>query len=401
MRYFVRRSLRVAATQLEAADAELRYTEDPNVSVVRRERLTNELSLRAAERRGDFVQAKDALMRAAAADEKGAAMLLEEYKHLKAADVSDLRDSGSEAFQLQQLHCAIKSALAPITDEPQYQTRPINEVTVELQDASSSDTGIPKLSPADRTQTISSQPKRAALEGATVTLLRRLFHLSADDANAVSTRIRRQGSGYQFGHDISFTAPTTNNEMVQCHVECKNYRRPIRPADIADKLLQQKMAARGAPIDHWILISPHTDPSNDLAEMLHEWETEAYWDFHVQVWSPASGIQNLFALDPQVYKAVYNDTPPSIDSSSVLAEFRRRITPRLRMHPGLAAYLREPWSMCFATEDAAHFIDLLVDHVDLGTIDIAGRSIGKPLKGREHLAAGRDALDYAIARGVR
>jgi ubiquitin-like protein Pup len=371
----------VAATQLEAADPELRNTEDPNLTVARRERLINELNLRAAERRGDFVQAKESLIRVAAADAKGAAMLLEEYKHLKAADVSDLRDSESEPFQLQQVHCMIKSALAPITDEPQYQTRPISKLTVELLDTDSPDAERPKASVAGQpTHTIRPQLKGAALEEATVALLRRLFHLSADDANAVSTRIRRQGSGYQFGHDISFTAPAVTNDMVQCHVECKNYRRQIRPADIADKLLQQRMAARGAPIDHWILISPHTDPSNDLAEMLNEWEAEPYWDFRVHVWSPASHIQDFFALDPQVYRAVYNGTPPSVDASSVVAEFRRRITPRLRMHRGLEAYLREPWRMCFATEDAGHFTDLLVDHVDLGTIDIAGRSIGKPLQ---------------------
>ena len=308
-------------------------------------------------------------------------MLLEEYKHLKAADVSDLHDTESEIFQLQQLHRTIKSALAPIYNEPQYEAQPIEEVTIRLPDISSLHTERPSVSPAPhQTRTVSPQLKGATLEEATVALLRHLFQLSAGDANAVSTRIRRQGSGYQFGHDISFTAPAATNEVVKCHVECKNYRRPIRPADIADKLLQQRMAARGAPIDHWILISPHTDPSNDLAEMLREWETEPYWDFCVHVWSPASGIQNLFALDPQVYRAVYNNAPPSVDDSSVLAEFRRRITPRLRMHPGLAAYLREPWRMCFATEDAAHFTDLLVDHVDLGTIDIAGRPIDKPLQ---------------------
>ena len=203
--------------------------------------------------------------------------------------------------------------------------------------------------------------------------------MSRDQALANAPLLRRQRGGYQFGHDISFDAVVAGTGHARCHVECKNYSTPVPASDVVVKLAQQKLAAATAPIDHWILISPHVDPTNDFQEMLRAWEDSEEYGFSVQVWSPQSGVRDLFATAPDVYRALYDGEPPVVDTGQVTREFLNRIAPRLRIPPAFRAYLRDPWRMCFATEDAAHFIALVGDHVDVGAVDAAGRPLDQKL----------------------
>jgi hypothetical protein len=329
-----------------------------------------EQMVRLAERQQRFADARAHLERLPDTAGDRALRLMDEYKHLLAASATELADSASSPAQLLRMHVRVKELVAPIPVVRAGQ-RTVEQIDLGVTDAHEDRARRrtprpPAVPPVTAGQT---------LEAAALALLRRLFDLSADQAMAFPSLLRRQGGGYQFGHDLSFDAAVAGNEHVRCHVECKNYSDLIRTGDIAEKLLQQKVAAATAPIDHWILISPHSDPANDLQELLRTWEETEEWGFSVQVWSPQSGVRELFSAAPDVYKALYNIDPPIVDTARVTRAFLNRIAPRLRIPRAFRAYLRDPWRMCFATEDAAHFSALVGDHVDVGAIDATGRAL--------------------------
>lgn len=341
-----------------------------------------EVRLRMAERGRDFLEVHRLLRIAlqTLSPDDGAG-LAEEYHHLVDASENELSDLSSELVRLLDLHRAIKIAIAPRAEDlADDGSERVVEDVADL-DEIEPRTGAASQSAVGRAASVEVSPARkgASLEIATVALLRRVFELSAAEGEAIATELRRQAGGYQFGHDVELVVRSARSKSVRCHLECKSYSRPIRTRDIADKLLQQKSASRHAPIDHWILISPHSDPANDLAEMLHEWEHGDDWPFRVQIWSPRNGVRQLFAVVPEVYRALFADEPPPLDEGQVINEVRDRLAPQRRLHPGLREYLTEPWRMCFRGEDAGHFASIEADHVQLRTVDLAGRPMGGTL----------------------
>jgi hypothetical protein len=208
----------------------------------------------------------------------------------------------------------------------------------------------------------------AALEQATADLLRRLFTVKAETPKLVLSQLRRQTAGTQFGHDIAFECFAEGNPIVRCHVECKNVHHAIGLDDIAPKIAQQEFYGRDAQVDHWILISPHSDPTNELREMLNSWEEKRRYPFSVQTWSPESGIHGLFAAEPEVYQAIYG-AQPSDDDLQVAEQsaklFRAKLAPRLRIDEVWRSYLSEPGRLCFGNEIRDDFEALFVSHVQL------------------------------------
>jgi DNA (cytosine-5)-methyltransferase 1 len=214
------------------------------------------------------------------------------------------------------------------------------------------------------------QRSGAALEQATADLLRRLFTVKADTPKLVLSRLRRQTAGTQFGHDIAFgfECSAEDHPTVRCHVECKNVDHPIGLDDIAPKIVQQEFYGRGAQVDHWILISPHSDPKNELRQMLDSWEEEDKYPFSVQLWSPEIGIHSLFATEPDLYQAIYGVQPSDDDLAAAEQSaglFRARLAPRLRIDKVWRSYLRDPDRLCFGKEARDDFDALFTHHVAL------------------------------------
>jgi Pentapeptide repeats (8 copies)/NACHT domain/C-5 cytosine-specific DNA methylase len=212
------------------------------------------------------------------------------------------------------------------------------------------------------------QRSGAALEQATADLLRRLFAVKDNTPKLALSRLRRQTAGIQFGHDIAFECFTEGNPAVRCHVECKNVDHPIGLDDIAPKIMQQEFYGRDAQVDHWILVSPHSDPKNELRGILDSWEEEGRYPFSVQIWSPENGIHSLFAIEPDVYQAIYGVRPS--DDNLAAAEqsaelFRARLAPRLRIDKVWHSYLRDPRKLCFDKEASDDFDALFANHVQL------------------------------------
>lgn len=226
----------------------------------------------------------------------------------------------------------------------------------------------------------------AKLEIGVLRVLRRLFVIAEDVESALLQRIRRQRPGLQMGHDLEFDCQVQDERRVACHVECKNYLSPITTRDIADKLLQQEMYWRHGGIDHWILISPHTDPSNELSLLLDYWAASDRFPFSVQVWSPESGVHALFALDPELCEELYGDryfgdswsasnfVP---DGSPNIASWLSRLAPRIRLPKLWRDYISTPAKLCYVGEDQAQLNDLFQRHAVLRATD----SRGTPLPG--------------------
>ena len=228
--------------------------------------------------------------------------------------------------------------------------------------------------PTDSTPRRSPQQLGALLEQATVDLFARFFAVEPD---TILSRLRRQGAGTQFGHDVEaeWTWTVAGNPAVRCHVECKNLDRRVTVDDIAGKLAQQKYHHRGIQIDHWILISPHHDGANDLPGMLEAWDQQSEYPFSVQIWSPETRVREMFALEPAVYEAVYGRPPTQeeVSASGEAAElFRERLAPRLRIDTVWRQYLKQPGKFCFVNEDSQHFDQLYGHHLPLKAADGRG-----------------------------
>jgi type I restriction system adenine methylase HsdM len=230
-------------------------------------------------------------------------------------------------------------------------------------------------SAADMRPLRSPQQSGVALEQATVDLLARLFSMEDDTRELLLTRLRRQAGGTQFGHDIELDCKVAGSPTVRCHVECKNLDRDITLDDIAAKLVQQKFHHRDAQVDHWILISPHTNPSNEVRTILNTWEEIGEYSFSVQIWSPENGIRELFAIEAEVYRRLYGQLPTKRelkDAEQSIELIRERLAPRLGIDAIWRRYLADPRTLCFVNEDFSHFEELYANHLHLKATDERG-----------------------------
>lgn len=122
-----------------------------------------------------------------------------------------------------------------------------------------------------------SQARGESLEKAVLELFRRLFERDGAESEVVLERIRIQRSGTQNGFDVTFTCQDRFGVAVTCMVECKNYRNDlIRLDDVSPKLTALRDIGRR--VDHWILISPNGQVSNELSQMAERWRNDFGWE---------------------------------------------------------------------------------------------------------------------------
>ena len=125
-------------------------------------------------------------------------------------------------------------------------------------------------SPTIKPQVVSAEEKGDQLEKAIARLFRTFFQLGED----VPWKIRQQKRGTQGGYDLSIEwsgkCDVASNIKVRCHIECKNYKNQITPNEVAEKLLAEPR--RSPVIEHWILISPRSNPSKPVERVFGESE---------------------------------------------------------------------------------------------------------------------------------
>ncbi len=197
----------------------------------------------------------------------------------------------------------------------------------------------------------SSQQRGAQLELAVVQLICGLFPACGPE---VLTHLHHQGSGIQFGFDITFTYCDSHGISCTCMIECKNYTdNSIRMRDVAEKLVSLQQTGR--EVDHWILISPNGQLSNELEGVQKAWQEPGYWEpiGKVQFWTKSEQVHELFGLFPPLYREFYavgEDDPstwPDDIRSNILRRWKNRVQPVLRLPKPWQRYLQQ--SRCLLT----------------------------------------------------
>lgn len=222
-----------------------------------------------------------------------------------------------------------------------------------------------------------------------LSVFRHLFRIEGDDWHTEGTagrsaQVRRQRSGTQFGADIVIRFKgTAVGSSSTCLVECKNYASNpagLTVATVADKLLQAQAGFAAEPVDHWILISPDVDPGNDLDRMVEHWNATRFFPFAVQVWSPQSGVRELFATEPVIYRSLYGQDPAEArrDAADVLAEFSARLRPPVRLPDKLRAYVQNRES--FVERGERGWLSKIASGIERFGFDDKGARLPRPLE---------------------
>jgi serine/threonine protein kinase/FixJ family two-component response regulator len=188
------------------------------------------------------------------------------------------------------------------------------------------------------------------LEKAVLKLFKDFFNICEEDKTLTLTNARQQGKGLQFGHDLKFVCGRLGDKEIRFLIECKNYSEKIATRDIADKLMQVDEYYDKDYIDHWILISPNEDVSNELENLIESWEKKGKFSFKVQAWTPATRVKEFFGLNPAIYDKIIKVPDLEIHpkdwseqkKQEVIEFWKEKLEPPLRLPVGWEDYLRQP-----------------------------------------------------------
>lgn len=283
----------------------------------------------------------------------------------------NLPDLAREAMALWR----VLSADSPMYSDLVSQDPQVEEPGVSLDEAETpTDETLrvrPRMAPAEP------QKLGADLEVNVLTVFEPLVSIGRDEVARINTELRRQRSGTQYGTDIVFRATAVGSEST-CLIECKNYTSPLTVNDVAGKLAQAEAAYDDEPVDHWILVSPHQEPSNELDQLVQKWNRTQRYPFTVQVWSPQSGVRELFGAVPNIYRKVYGHEPDPVDVEAVLTAFGERLHPRPRLPDRLRRYIGDLRSYVLPSE--LRWIDELPWQIERYGYDEAGTPLTRPLR---------------------
>lgn len=233
-----------------------------------------------------------------------------------------------------------------------------------------------------------SEMKGEELELSTMKVLETFLSMCEDKNDFKLSKARQQKGGYQLGCDLQFDVDTTGNKELKLLIECKNYKKEIRLKDIADKLDSAKANHHAVPIDHWVLISPRADVSNELNHLLDLWEKTGEYPFKVQVWTPETQVSQLFGLVPETYDIFFKPEPGEMHpkhwseskKKEIVEYWKGKLKPPLRLPPGWEQYLRSPGKFILQG-DSPELEKLYDDHVTMNCNDKTGTLIqGKTLE---------------------
>ena len=239
-----------------------------------------------------------------------------------------------------------------------FEEEPTGEEPVEIKDS--------ELKP---------QEKGAILEKAVLKLFRRFFTIGEEQEEVILEKLRIQGGGPQFGFDVGFECTVKENENVRCHIECKNLEGKIKLSHIAEKIIQTEDDYSG--IDHWILISPRSDPVGDLEKKVTKWNNKKKYPFKIQIWSPETRVDEFFGLDPDIYDQFYkskeDETHPSQWSekkrNEVFEKWKQKLKTVLRLPREWEKYMQEPFRMCIDDKEHDEFQALYQHYVPMRCMD--------------------------------
>lgn len=102
---------------------------------------------------------------------------------------------------------------------------------------------------------------------------------------------------------------TRKHPEIKCCVECKHYSRGIDVERLFGKLAMAKTMKGN--IDHWILVSPHANLTNDAKIALEERKRDYPFDIHI--WTQENGVEEFFGIIPEVFESFYV-LPPGLEA---------------------------------------------------------------------------------------
>jgi len=236
---------------------------------------------------------------------------------------------------------------------------------------------------------IPSEEKGEGLERAVFALFKELFERCEPDESFQLISARQQDRGRQSGHDLKFVCEITGSKILRFLIECKNYSRKITLDNIAGKLLAAEAYNHNTPIDHWILVSPNANVSNELDKRIESWEKEEKYPFKVQVWTPAESVEKFFGLIPEFYSKFIigrelDIHPKDWDEKKrqeVIASWKKKLEPPLRLPNGWKEYLHDP-SNLFLNKNEKDFEIRYSEHdyVDMNCLDETGALLPQSLE---------------------
>ncbi|MCU0289669.1 MAG: NACHT domain-containing protein, partial [Acidobacteria bacterium] len=220
------------------------------------------------------------------------------------------------------------------------------------------------------------------LEQAVFKLFNHFLEICEKDKPFSLSNARQQDSGRQSGHDLKFVCEIKGNRKLRFLIECKNYSNKITLDHIAGKLLAVEAYHKNIPIDHWILVSPNVNVSNELEELIELWEEKGKYPFKVQIWTPATQVKEFFGLIPAIYDSII--TKPDLEihpkdwneekRKHVIDFWNEKLNPPLRLPQGWGQYLRKPEK--FRRQDESLELENLCDcHVPMNCLDDTGTQI--------------------------
>jgi small GTP-binding protein len=333
--------------------------------------------------RGSYQSAWRSLENAIQHDSKREVRLRAEFGFLFNALTSEgqLKDDSPNVVSWLNWCCSVWEVLSDRNSFPLTDLQPeLSKPTVERVNTSQPE----KVGPTIKAQSDNVERKGEVLEEAVARLFRTFFQIGDDRP----WKIRKQKRGTQGGYDLSIEwsgeFEVAGNASVRCHIECKNYTDQITLREVGEKLLSEPRL--NPVIEHWILISPRSNPSNPLNEFLEKQREEGTFPFEVQVWCPETGVHELFGLEPEVYDQFFDlegeDHPRLWDDAkreTVRAKWRKKLEPVFRLPQGWSEYLRDPDLLCIHQEKPSEMAATFANHVRMPCRNAAGALLEKPL----------------------
>lgn len=133
-------------------------------------------------------------------------------------------------------------------------------------------------------------------------LVKPFFEKLFDDIGFVVLDVRNQNSGTQNGFDLIIEFLDSNNIDRQLFVECKYYDSKLSYTEILKKIFE--LNSSNYTPDGFIALSPKVDLSN-IEHNVHEGLQQSF-KFPMEFWTPSFKIEEMFALDADLFKKVYN-----------------------------------------------------------------------------------------------
>ena len=152
-------------------------------------------------------------------------------------------------------------------------------------------------------------------------LVKPFFRKIFEEMGFLVIQVRKQNSGTQDGFDISILFFDDNDIEREVFIECKYYRKSkLNWYEIFNK--QIELEASNHKPTAFILLSP----LRDLSNIDHNIQAKIVKKFKypVDFWTPDKQIENLFALDEETYKKVFdsNECNLGIDRDYELKKYK-------------------------------------------------------------------------------